>query len=158
MRGAERFLRWAGREEREEPWRREDAVLARPAGQLLPRGGRSPGTVPGFRLGTLGGEDAPCGLAVPGRGGAACGRDIARGGGGWKGGKVEKWKGESSEKRRGVVHLFRFCISTLASHSPTMAYVAVAKALYDYQPQDPDTELAFNEDHILYIIDKEDDE
>ncbi|OXG22921.1 hypothetical protein C367_03848 [Cryptococcus neoformans Ze90-1] len=39
-----------------------------------------------------------------------------------------------------------------------MAYVAVAKALYDYQPQDPDTELAFNEDHILYIIDKEDDD
>ncbi|KIR26661.1 hypothetical protein I309_04430 [Cryptococcus deuterogattii LA55] len=39
-----------------------------------------------------------------------------------------------------------------------MAYVAVAKALYDYQPQDPDTELAFHEDHILYIIDKEDDD
>lgn len=44
------------------------------------------------------------------------------------------------------------------SSPSTMAYVAVAKALYDYQPQDPDTELAFHEDHILYIIDKEDDE
>ncbi|WVN87949.1 uncharacterized protein L203_103146 [Cryptococcus depauperatus CBS 7841] len=39
-----------------------------------------------------------------------------------------------------------------------MAYVAVAKALYDYTPQDPETELAFAEDQILYIIDKEDDE
>lgn len=98
--------------------------------------------------------------AWPCRGGGAqlAGGTSRGGGGGWKGGEVEKWKGESSEKRRGVVHLFRFCISTLASHSPTMAYVAVAKALYDYQPQDPDTELAFNEDHILYIIDKEDDE
>lgn len=30
--GAERFLRWAGSEEREEPCLREDAVLASPAG------------------------------------------------------------------------------------------------------------------------------
>lgn len=97
-------------------------------------------------------------LGRAGAGGRSLRAGHRAGGGGWKGGKVEKWKGESSEKRRGVVHLFRFCISTLASHSPTMAYVAVAKALYDYQPQDPDTELAFNEDHILYIIDKEDDE
>lgn len=156
MRGAERFLRWAGREEREEPWRREDAVLARPAGQLLPRGGRSPGTVPGFRLGTLGGEDAPCGLAVPGRGGAACGRDIARGDG-----KAEKWKsGKAKAAKRGAASSISFASASPLSHRtpPTMAYVAVAKALYDYQPQDPDTELAFNEDHILYIIDKEDDE
>ncbi|ODO01433.1 hypothetical protein I350_06252 [Cryptococcus amylolentus CBS 6273] len=39
-----------------------------------------------------------------------------------------------------------------------MAYVAVAKALYDYAPQDPESELAFSEDQILYIVDKEDDE
>ncbi|WVQ81211.1 hypothetical protein IAT38_003333 [Cryptococcus sp. DSM 104549] len=39
-----------------------------------------------------------------------------------------------------------------------MAYVAVAKALYEYAAQDPETELSFKEDQIFYIIDKEDDE
>jgi hypothetical protein len=39
-----------------------------------------------------------------------------------------------------------------------MSYDAVAKALYDYDAQDPDGELSFKEDQILYIIDKEDDE
>lgn len=38
-----------------------------------------------------------------------------------------------------------------------MAYVAVAKALYDYAAQDPEDELSFKEDQILYIVDKEDD-
>lgn len=39
-----------------------------------------------------------------------------------------------------------------------MAYVAVVKALYDYAAQDPETELAFKEDQIIYVIEKEDDE
>ena len=39
-----------------------------------------------------------------------------------------------------------------------MAYVAVAKALYDYEAQDPETELSLKEDQILYVIEKEDDE
>ncbi len=39
-----------------------------------------------------------------------------------------------------------------------MAYVAVAKALYDYAAQDPETELSFSEDQIVYVIDKEDAE
>lgn len=43
-------------------------------------------------------------------------------------------------------------------HTPTMAYVAVVKALYDYAAQDPETELALKEDQICYIIEKEDEE
>ncbi|KAK8843340.1 hypothetical protein IAR55_006996 [Kwoniella newhampshirensis] len=39
-----------------------------------------------------------------------------------------------------------------------MAYVAVAKALYEYTAQDPETELSFKEDQLFYIIEKEDDE
>ncbi|WWD06734.1 hypothetical protein V865_004829 [Kwoniella europaea PYCC6329] len=39
-----------------------------------------------------------------------------------------------------------------------MAYVAVAKALYEYDAQDPETELSFKEDQIFYIIEKEDDD
>lgn len=39
-----------------------------------------------------------------------------------------------------------------------MAYVAVAKALFDYTAQDPEDELSFSEDQILYIVEKEDDE
>ncbi|WRT69028.1 uncharacterized protein IL334_006011 [Kwoniella shivajii] len=39
-----------------------------------------------------------------------------------------------------------------------MAYVAVAKALYEYTAQDPETELSFQEDQIFYIIEKEDDD
>ncbi|WWC73129.1 uncharacterized protein I206_107095 [Kwoniella pini CBS 10737] len=39
-----------------------------------------------------------------------------------------------------------------------MAYVAVAKALYDYDAQDPETEISFKEDQIFYIIEKEDDD
>jgi hypothetical protein len=39
-----------------------------------------------------------------------------------------------------------------------MSYVAVVKALYDYDAQDPETELSFKEDSILYVIEKEDDE
>jgi hypothetical protein len=32
------------------------------------------------------------------------------------------------------------------------------KALYDYEPQDPETELALTEDQAIYILDKEDPE
>lgn len=39
-----------------------------------------------------------------------------------------------------------------------MAYVAVAKALYDYVAQDPETELSFKEDQVVYVIEKEDEE
>ncbi|RXK37875.1 hypothetical protein M231_04874 [Tremella mesenterica] len=39
-----------------------------------------------------------------------------------------------------------------------MAYVAVAKALYDYTAQDPETELSLKEDQIVYIIEKEDND
>ncbi|ORY24778.1 hypothetical protein BCR39DRAFT_545879 [Naematelia encephala] len=39
-----------------------------------------------------------------------------------------------------------------------MAYVAVVKALYDYTAQDPETELSFKEDEIIYVIEKEDDD
>jgi hypothetical protein len=39
-----------------------------------------------------------------------------------------------------------------------MAYVAVAKALYDYAAQDPETELSLKEDQLVYIIEKEDEE
>jgi hypothetical protein len=39
-----------------------------------------------------------------------------------------------------------------------MSYVAVVKALYDYDAQDPKTELSFKEDQIIYVIEKEDDE
>ncbi|KAJ9095800.1 hypothetical protein QFC19_007414 [Naganishia cerealis] len=39
-----------------------------------------------------------------------------------------------------------------------MAYVAVAKALYDYEAQDPQDELSFKEDQVLYILEKEDDQ
>ena len=39
-----------------------------------------------------------------------------------------------------------------------MAYVAVVKALYDYSAQDPETELTFKEDQIIYVIEKEDAE
>lgn len=39
-----------------------------------------------------------------------------------------------------------------------MAYVAVAKALFEYAAQDPETELSFREDQILYVIEKEDAE
>ncbi|KAJ9119856.1 hypothetical protein QFC24_005570 [Naganishia onofrii] len=39
-----------------------------------------------------------------------------------------------------------------------MAYVAVAKALYDYQAQDPQDELSFKEDQVLYILEKEDEQ
>lgn len=35
---------------------------------------------------------------------------------------------------------------------------AVCKALYDYTPQDPETELALKEDEIVYILDKEDEQ
>jgi hypothetical protein len=47
----------------------------------------------------------------------------------------------------------------LTSPAPSeMAYVAVVKALYDYVAQDPDGELSFSEDQIIYVVDKEDDE
>ena len=39
-----------------------------------------------------------------------------------------------------------------------MSYVAVAKALYEYAAQDPETELSFGEDQIVYVIEKEDSE
>ncbi|KAI9636713.1 uncharacterized protein MKK02DRAFT_26463 [Dioszegia hungarica] len=39
-----------------------------------------------------------------------------------------------------------------------MAYVAVVKALYDYEAQDPETELALKEDQIAYVIEKEDED
>ncbi|WVQ93256.1 hypothetical protein IAU59_000322 [Kwoniella sp. CBS 9459] len=39
-----------------------------------------------------------------------------------------------------------------------MAYVAVAKALYEYTAQDPETELTFGEDQLFYVIEKEDDD
>jgi len=39
-----------------------------------------------------------------------------------------------------------------------MAYVAVVKALYDYEAQDPEGELSFKEDQIIYVIEKEDAE
>jgi hypothetical protein len=39
-----------------------------------------------------------------------------------------------------------------------MAYVAVAKALYDYEAQDPQDELSFKEDQVLYIVEKEDEQ
>jgi hypothetical protein len=39
-----------------------------------------------------------------------------------------------------------------------MAYVAVAKALYDYEAQDAQDELTFKEDQILYILEKEDEQ
>jgi actin cytoskeleton-regulatory complex protein SLA1 len=39
-----------------------------------------------------------------------------------------------------------------------MSYDAIAKALYDYSAQDPEGELSFKEDQVLYIIDKEDDQ
>lgn len=115
----------------------------------------SPGTVPGFRLGMFCGGVAPCGLAVPARG-AACGRDMGNVDYGvWRmayGMWIRNMRGKAPRRHPSL---------SLPPHLPspsTMAYVAVAKALYDYQPQDPDTELAFHEDHILYIIDKEDDE
>ncbi len=40
----------------------------------------------------------------------------------------------------------------------TMSYVAVAKALFEYEAQDPETELSFSEDQVLYVIEKEDGE
>lgn len=39
-----------------------------------------------------------------------------------------------------------------------MSYVAIVKALYDYEAQDPAEELSFKEDQIVYVIDKEDDQ
>jgi hypothetical protein len=39
-----------------------------------------------------------------------------------------------------------------------MVYVAVVKALYDYTAQDPETELSFKEDEMLYVIEMEEDE
>jgi hypothetical protein len=39
-----------------------------------------------------------------------------------------------------------------------MAYVGVAKALYDYDAQNPEDEISFKEDQLLYIVEKEDDE
>lgn len=39
-----------------------------------------------------------------------------------------------------------------------MSYVAVCKALYDYDAQDPETELSFKEEQVIYIVDKEDDD
>lgn len=39
-----------------------------------------------------------------------------------------------------------------------MAYVAVVKALYEYLAQDAETELSLEEDQIVYVIEKEDDE
>jgi hypothetical protein len=39
-----------------------------------------------------------------------------------------------------------------------MSYAAIAKALYDYEAQDPENELSFKEDDVLYIIEKEDEE
>ncbi|KAK4684569.1 actin cytoskeleton-regulatory complex protein SLA1, partial [Tremellales sp. Uapishka_1] len=39
-----------------------------------------------------------------------------------------------------------------------MAYVAVVKALYDYTAQDPEGELSFKEDQIIYVVDKEDED
>lgn len=39
-----------------------------------------------------------------------------------------------------------------------MSYVAIVKALYDYEAQDPEEELSFKEDQVLYVIDKEDDQ
>ena len=39
-----------------------------------------------------------------------------------------------------------------------MSFVSVAKALYAYDAQDPETELSFDEDQILYVIEKEDAE
>lgn len=39
-----------------------------------------------------------------------------------------------------------------------MAYVAAAKALYDYTAQDPETELSLKEDDVVYVIEKEDEE
>lgn len=102
-----------------------------------------------------------CALRL-GRAGAG-GRSLRAGhrAGGEGDGKAEKWKsGKAKAAKRGAASSISFASASPLSHRtpPTMAYVAVAKALYDYQPQDPDTELAFNEDHILYIIDKEDDE
>lgn len=38
------------------------------------------------------------------------------------------------------------------------AMFGLYKALYDYAPQDPETELALAEDQVLYILDKEDAE
>lgn len=75
----------------------------------------------------------------------------------WRSGRGRRKEAASSILR---FHLHSAHLPLHPRHRPprTMAYVAVAKALYDYQPQDPDTELAFHEDHILYIIDKEDNE
>jgi hypothetical protein len=39
-----------------------------------------------------------------------------------------------------------------------MSFVAIAKALYDYDAQDPAEELSFKEDQIFYVVDKEDDQ
>jgi len=39
-----------------------------------------------------------------------------------------------------------------------MAYVGVVKALYDYDAQNPEDEISFKEDQVLYIVEKGDDE
>ena len=39
-----------------------------------------------------------------------------------------------------------------------MAYVAVVRSLYEYAAQDPETELSMQEDQVLYVVEKEDDE
>jgi len=41
---------------------------------------------------------------------------------------------------------------------PSLAMFGVYKALYDYTPQDPETELALVEGQVLYILVKEDEE
>lgn len=95
-------------------------------------------------------------------GGAQLAGGTSGGGGGWVSGEWRSGRGRRKEAASSILrfHLHSAHLPLHPRHRPprTMAYVAVAKALYDYQPQDPDTELAFHEDHILYIIDKEDNE
>lgn len=121
-------------------------------------GGAHLALCPGFASARWAGKMRPAAWPCRG-GGAQLAGGTSRGGEG--DGKAEKWKsGKAKAAKRGAASSISFASASPLSHRtpPTMAYVAVAKALYDYQPQDPDTELAFNEDHILYIIDKEDDE
>lgn len=62
------------------------------------------------------------------------------------------WNGSFISLARLVTH------SQPLSHKSVMSYVAIVKALYDYEAQDPAEELSFKEDQIVYVIDKEDDQ
>lgn len=64
-------------------------------------------------------------------------------------------QGRCRRRRRRRLRPPRTITSRLVS---SLNMLGLYKSLYDYTPQDPETELALTEDAILYVLDKEDEQ